>query len=785
MLDRFGTYIRFVLRYLDRAEFLVSAFALPKKELNKDRRGLIIIQIDALSRKQLEAAMAKGRIPFLKKLLDKERYRLHTHYPGMPCSTAAVQAELFYGVKSAVPAFSFYDYESKRVFKMFNPKDALEIESRLEKQGRGLMSGGSAYSNIYSGGADESHFCISKIAEPGVFSKMPKLGFLLALLLYSYSLLRTCALVAIEFVIAVYDFFAGVAGGHDFAKELKFIPSRVGMCIVLRELVTIGVKIDIARRMPVIHLNLMGYHEQSHRRGAESLFAHWTLRGIDDAIKRIWQAAKSSKELDYDIWIYSDHGQETTVPYQKKFGKIVQQAVEEAFGGVIADGYAPSSHSDKNNFSRRLRFSKSNKINNGGEVLEECGCAVTAMGPMGNIYLPDSKTDIDKKELARKLIENAGIPLVFIPGQDGQIQVEKPEGSFVLPRDGEKIFDTRIPFWRQILDDFIEALRKPNIGDLIISGWQGPSQPYYTFAMECGSHGGMAEQECRGFAFLPNRILRDKKDTHLRPTDIRNAALEVIESSGKKIVTAAAASQKTLRIMTYNVHSCRGTDGFVLPQRIAKVIELYEPDVIALQELDVERMRTGGIDQAELIAKQLNMDHFFHPLVLVEQEKFGDAILSTRKIELVKNHPLSKLPDRKKLEQRGAIWVRIELDGVSVQLLNTHLGLFGRERLHHIRELLDGELLGSKQCQTHTVLCGDFNALPSWRTCRLLNERFENSREFFTDRLKRTWPGRHPHFCLDHIFVSRDMKVTNAFVADDYLSRIASDHRPVIADVSL
>jgi hypothetical protein len=83
---------------------------------------------------------------------------------------------------------------------------------------------------------------------------------------------------------AIQDFVRGLFAGYDFVKEPKFVPTRVAICILLRELITIGATIDVARGLPVIHLDLPGYDEQAHRRGPFPLFAHWALKGIDDAI---------------------------------------------------------------------------------------------------------------------------------------------------------------------------------------------------------------------------------------------------------------------------------------------------------------------------------------------------------------------------------------------------------------------------------------------------------------------------------------------------------------------
>ena len=63
-----------------------------------------------------------------------------------------------------------------------------------------------------------------------------------------------------------------------------------------------------------------------------------------------------------------------------------------------------------------------------------------------------------------------------------------------------------------------------------------------------------------------------------------------------------------LRIMTYNVHGCSGTDGRVSPRRVARVIDAYDPDIIALQEIDLGRRRSRAEDQAAMIAKQLGLE---------------------------------------------------------------------------------------------------------------------------------------------------------------------------------
>jgi hypothetical protein len=85
------------------------------------------------------------------------------------------------------------------------------------------------------------------------------------LLWHGWSLVRTAALLVLEFVLAVVDCIRGLIDGQDLWKEFKFVPTRVAISILFREMATIGAKIDTSRGLPVIHLNYLylGYDEQA------------------------------------------------------------------------------------------------------------------------------------------------------------------------------------------------------------------------------------------------------------------------------------------------------------------------------------------------------------------------------------------------------------------------------------------------------------------------------------------------------------------------------------------
>lgn len=357
-----------------------------------DGDGLILIQIDGLSRRQLEAALKNRTMPFLRRLLALERYDLRSHYSGIPSTTSAVQAELFYGVRSAVPAHAFGDRAQSRIVTMLEADEAREVEQRLEKENQGLLAGGSAYSNIYSGGAAHPHFCASAMGRGDLFRDVHPIRIAALAVMHFEAVLRIIGLAFVELGLAIVDCFRGLTQWKEFREAVKFLPSRVGVAVVVRELITIAAGVDASAGVPVIQLNYLGYDEHAHRRGPDSRFAHWTLRGIDRCIRRVWNAASHSGRRHYQVWIYSDHGQERVVPFDVKTGKLITDAVQEAFGfcqaGLqpAAAGRAPCRIDKRADLLRSPPRPNENEASS--EPAKSDEILIAAIGPIGHIYLP-------------------------------------------------------------------------------------------------------------------------------------------------------------------------------------------------------------------------------------------------------------------------------------------------------------------------------------------------------------------------------------------------------------
>jgi endonuclease/exonuclease/phosphatase family metal-dependent hydrolase len=138
------------------------------------------------------------------------------------------------------------------------------------------------------------------------------------------------------------------------------------------------------------------------------------------------------------------------------------------------------------------------------------------------------------------------------------------------------------------------------------------------------------------------------------------------------------------------------------------------------------------------------------------------------------------------LEPRGALWVSIDLGETKLQVINTHLGLLGRERLAQVKALLGPDWLGHPDCRDPVILAGDFNATPQSRAYRRLTSRLSDAqRSPSVARARATFPVRLPVFRIDHVFVSDAVEVLGAEVPRTPLACVASDHLPLVVDFQI
>ena len=123
-----------------------------------------MVQIDGLSRPELERLLEMGRMPVLAGLVQAGRLSLGDWQPLVPPCTPASQAGILHGRNDGIPGFRWFEKQEGRLFVANHAGDSAEIERRMSG-GKGLLAdGGVSIGNLLAGDATYSHLTMATIA---------------------------------------------------------------------------------------------------------------------------------------------------------------------------------------------------------------------------------------------------------------------------------------------------------------------------------------------------------------------------------------------------------------------------------------------------------------------------------------------------------------------------------------------------------------------------------------------------------------------------------------------
>jgi len=225
----------------------------------------------------------------------------------------------------------------------------------------------------------------------------------------------------------------------------------------------------------------------------------------------------------------------------------------------------------------------------------------------------------------------------------------------------------------------------------------------------------------------------------------------------------------TIRVLTWNIHGGVGRDGRFDLRRIVDLIAGWEPDIVALQEVDSRRNGPGESPAFAYIAAELGFHAAEAKTILAKDGDYGQMLVSRWKLGRTTIHDIS-VPHR---EPRRAIETEIETPSGPVHVLAAHFGLSLRERRQQAEALARIAGLGPRP----TIILGDFN---DWIRGSV---QHAFAREFPGVTAHRTWPSRWPLLRLDRIFCRPAEALVSSRV--DVRGARLSDHLPVIAEINL
>ena len=558
--ERLRTIRRRIYRFYYRIKYF--PFQQERRRRREDpRRGFVVIQIDALALEDLERALAKGYMPHLKRLLLREKWELRRYPAGLPSATPAAQAAIFYGTKANIPGFRFYEKRERRMIIGSQPAAVQFMRDRLPAEG--VLRGGSSYVNIYDGGADRAVFTLAARKPQPFLEKMGGSRILLLTLLHPIRLLRMVLASIIEYLREERDRLLSQMRGQStyYWWYLPFM--HIGANVLLRELQTLAVLLDIYIGTPAIYSTYNVYDEFAHHFGPSSTTALKSLRAIDRRIAEIRRMLRRVPGRPYDLYILSDHGQTPAVPYRVRYGETLGETVISASKhGVYTmaniGGYGPAqetmdflvreleevagaSRAPTRSVALRIgrwlrqQYSVFPLVAETVRVSPEEKLVVTYSSSLAHVYWTEHdspipydgiREDAERRALYYFLVAHGGIGLVVTRMLDGA-HVESDAGRGLLSPDGEiEILagsDPLAPYAETPVERraIVQLAQQPNAGDMVLFGAYDAEQDVcICFDDQVGAHGAMGGRQFWPFVLTPpglvpaDYVIDDPLDLH-------------------------------------------------------------------------------------------------------------------------------------------------------------------------------------------------------------------------------------------------------------------------------
>lgn len=238
-------------------------------------------------------------------------------------------------------------------------------------------------------------------------------------------------------------------------------------------------------------------------------------------------------------------------------------------------------------------------------------------------------------------------------------------------------------------------------------------------------------------------------------------------------LTVRSAEPLRVRVLSYNIHIGIGMDGKLNLARTAEVINRVKPDLVALQEVDRNSKRVGGLDEPAELARLTGMKCAFAKALDVPGGDYGELILSRYPLKDIRQ---DVFPSEQRCESRAVVSARVRLGdhGPEVMFAGTHLEHANSAvRLHQAQQLT--RVLAQRQ-PLAAILAGDLNAAPGSPVLKAVCEKWQDAT---AGKPEPTWPSDKPRNKIDYILY-RPAERWRVVSSEVVVEPMASDHRPVL-----
>src|SRR4051812_30217563 len=167
------------------------------------RRGLVMLQLDALAYVELRRAIELGYCPTISRMVRQEHFTLRRWFCGLPSATPYCQAGIFYGTNERIPAFRFYDKHQRRVITCNTPSGVQYIQDGIGVPG--ALAGGSSYVNLLDGDAQTVAFTVATREKLSVFQRLGGWRMAMLILIHPIRMLRMGVQAMLEYLREEYE----------------------------------------------------------------------------------------------------------------------------------------------------------------------------------------------------------------------------------------------------------------------------------------------------------------------------------------------------------------------------------------------------------------------------------------------------------------------------------------------------------------------------------------------------------------------------------------------------
>ena len=523
-----------------------------------------MLQIDALAYSDLRRALELGLCPTISRLL-REGFALRRWFCGLPSATPYCQAGMFHGENDGIPAFRFYDKAARKVITCNAPHGVQYIRDRIHSPG--ALAGGSSYVNLLDGDAQTVAFTVATRDKMSVYRRLGGTRMALLMVLHPIRMARMVLQGAFEWLLEEWERARGELAGRVTHSEGIFPFIRILSNVVVRELQTMAILLDVYLGVPIIYSTFMQYDELAHHFGPSSKQALVDLRRTDARIAEIWRMAQLAGGRGYDLVILSDHGMTPALSYRVKYGESLGATVQQILDETRVKGAQPprslASYAEDTEYSdigpgvveavaqltpvsfgarsaiRRFRdwlrsryglreiiFPEKYRVDRTNDVVvtySSCLALVYFAATEQRLALEQIMADARWARLYERLVAHPGIGLVAtvsgggvnLAGKHGRASLRDGQVQVISGENPLEIFGTE-PYVLRAVESLV---KQPNAGDCVLFG-TFDGYDIISFDDQVGAHGSAGGDQVYPFIISPERLglggesLEDARDIH-------------------------------------------------------------------------------------------------------------------------------------------------------------------------------------------------------------------------------------------------------------------------------